>query len=72
MRTVMKGKKTVGNVKVFKISYKAKAASQNGIQTVGLDGEDADAKWYDLNGRRIEKPQKKGLYIRNGQKVVIR
>jgi hypothetical protein len=28
-------------------------------------------KWYDLQGRRIEKPTKAGLYIKNGNKVVI-
>ena len=27
--------------------------------------------WYDLQGRRIEKPTRKGLYIRNGVKVVV-
>ena len=31
----------------------------------------AGAQWYDLQGRRIEKPTRKGLYIRNG-KVVIK
>ena len=29
-------------------------------------------EWFDLQGRRIEKPQKKGLYIRDGKKVVIK
>ena len=28
--------------------------------------------WFDLQGRGIEKPQKKGLYIRNGKKVVVK
>ena len=28
--------------------------------------------WYDLKGRKLSgKPTKKGLYIRNGRKVVI-
>lgn len=27
--------------------------------------------WYDLQGRRISKPTRKGLYIRNGKKVVM-
>ena len=31
----------------------------------------AGAQWYDLQGRRIEKPTRKGLYIRNGKKVVM-
>ena len=29
-------------------------------------------EWFDLQGRRIEKPQKKGLYILNGKKVIIK
>lgn len=32
---------------------------------------EADAKWYDLQGRRIQKPDKPGLYIKNRKKVVI-
>jgi hypothetical protein len=28
--------------------------------------------WYDLRGNRIPQPQKKGLYINNGRKVVVR
>lgn len=32
----------------------------------------ANASWFDLNGRRINgQPAKKGLYIRNGQKVFV-
>ena len=35
-----------------------------------MDNE-ADAQWHDLQGRRIEKPTKAGLYILNGKKTVI-
>ena len=28
--------------------------------------------WYDLNGRRIEKPTRKGIYIHNGRKEVLK
>ena len=35
-----------------------------------MDNE-ADAQWHDLQGRRIEKPTKTGLYILNGKKTVI-
>lgn len=41
-----------------------------GIDNLMLD-EDGTEKWYDLRGRRIEKPTKAGLYIRNGEKIVI-
>lgn len=39
-----------------------------GITTVS--GSPADAPLYDLNGRRVTKPAKKGIYIQNGRKVV--
>ena len=29
-------------------------------------------QWYDLNGRRVDGPQGKGVYIVNGRKVVIK
>ena len=31
-----------------------------------------ESKWFDLQGRRIERPTKAGLYINNGKKVVIK
>ena len=32
-----------------------------------------DAEWYDLNGRRLgSKPTKKGIYINNGHKLIIK
>lgn len=42
-----------------------------GINDVTLDGDSGKEQWYDLQGRRIEKPTKKGLYILNGKKTVI-
>jgi hypothetical protein len=69
-QTNRKGKKTAGNVKVYTVTYKAKS-SASGIERVGLD-DNAEEKWYDLNGRRVTKPLKKGLYINNGRKVVIK
>ena len=47
--------------------------------TTGIDAIDNgqlimdDGDWYDLNGRKLnKKPTKKGVYIQNGQKVVIK
>ncbi|MBE6266354.1 MAG: hypothetical protein E7102_07790 [Prevotella ruminicola] len=31
-----------------------------------------DGNYYDLNGRKVEKPNRKGIYIKNGQKVIVR
>ncbi len=32
----------------------------------------SDDSWYDLNGRKISKPVRKGVYIINGRKVVVK
>ena len=32
----------------------------------------AGAQWYDMQGRKIAEPTRKGLYIRNGVKVVVK
>ena len=33
---------------------------------------DNEATWYDLNGRRLQgKPAQKGIYIKNGKKVIV-
>ncbi len=52
-----------------------------GILGIGNDGSTAiegidveateDEEWYDLQGRRIQKPTKAGIYIVNGKKVII-
>ena len=33
---------------------------------------DTDASWYDLQGRRVEAPKQRGIYIRGGKKVLVR
>ena len=47
------------------VRYKA---STSGVEAV--EGADSDAVYYDLTGRRVQKPAK-GIYIRNGKKVVV-
>jgi hypothetical protein len=42
-----------------------------GIGNLQFDNIQID-NWYDLQGRRIDKPTKKGLYILNGKKTVIK
>ena len=52
-----------------------------GVLGIGNDGSTAiegidfeateDETWYDLQGRRIQKPTKAGIYIVNGKKVII-
>lgn len=42
-----------------------------GINDVTLDEDSENEQWYDLQGRKIEKPTKTGIYIVNGKKKVI-
>ena len=37
-----------------------------------IDSQLTNDTWYNLNGQRIDTPKKKGLYIKNGRKVVVR
>ena len=45
-------------------------------ETTGISGISGNTgisgAWYDLNGRKVLKPTKKGVYIMNGKKVVIK
>ena len=43
--------------------------SINSIQLIDKDGTE---HWYDLNGRPIEQPATKGVYVKDGKKVVIK
>ena len=62
-----RGKKSMTDARVRNVSYK-KAA--NGILPVVFDTDD-DQPWYDLSGRQVSKPVKKGIYINGRRKVVI-
>ena len=46
-------------------------ASSTGIADVKIDNVTNDAI-YDLQGRRVSNPQRKGIYIRNGKKYLVR
>ena len=36
------------------------------------EGQFTNDVWYNLNGQRIDTPTKKGLYIKNGKKVLVK
>ncbi len=42
-----------------------------GISGVAGEAAESDAVYYDLQGRRVDQPTK-GLYIRNGKKIVVK
>jgi hypothetical protein len=35
-------------------------------------GSNDDNQWYDINGRAVAAPKSKGIYIRNGKKVMVK
>ena len=53
-------------------SYTINTNNTTAIESVFDEEADGEEKWYDMQGRQINKPTKAGLYIRNGQKVVIK
>ena len=56
------------------ISVSAMNGDVTGIEDVrGLMSDGRGDNWYDLNGRRLQqKPTKKGIYIQNGKKTIIK
>ena len=42
------------------------------IKTLDAVQKDSNEKWYDLQGRHITYPTKKGIYVKTGKKVVIK
>lgn len=45
--------------------------SATGVDAISNEAADGEDKWYDMQGRQINKPSKAGLYIKNGKKVVV-
>lgn len=63
-----RGKKSMTDARVRRVSYKSAASD---IQQVIGELTD-DERWYNLNGLRITRPTKKGVYIHGSRKVVIK
>ena len=64
-----RAKKQKGYVKIYSVTRSSSAAA--GIERINSDVLESD-RWYDLQGNKIERPTKKGLYILEGQKVIVR
>ena len=57
----------------FRRSIGGEGEGTTSIDNVNVNLNDNEATWYDLNGRRLQgKPSQKGLYIKNGRKVVLK
>ena len=53
------------------LAYCSLSSSSTGIQTIESKVEGEDAPYYNLSGQKVV-PQRKGIYIHNGKKVILR
>lgn len=54
-------------------SIEGDALDIEGLPLIPSQGEDnPDGEWYDLQGRRVENPTQRGIYIRDGKKVMVK
>lgn len=66
--------------KAFVVAASTKSATRLALVRDGATAidllttpEEGEGKWFDLQGRQLDgKPSKKGLYIRNGKKMIIK
>ena len=71
MNAIPKAKKTKGHVIIYSVT-RTSQKNVAGIEQINSDAFDETERWYDLQGNRINRPTKKGIYIQRGQKVVVR
>ena len=56
----------------FRRSIDGEGEGTTGLDASLVNSEEVNSVWYDLNGRRLQgKPSQKGIYIKNGRKVVV-
>ena len=56
----------------FRRSIGGEGEGTTSIDASLVNSEEVNSVWYDLNGRRLQgKPSLKGIYIKNGKKVVV-
>ena len=66
-----RARKTKGRVKIYSVTRSNSSQAPTGIEIINAEALEA-GRWYDLQGNRIGRPTKKGLYILRGQKVIVR
>ncbi len=70
MESTHRAKKTKGHVMIYSITRSSSGGT--GIERINSEVTDEQDRWYDLQGNRIERPLKKGIYILRGRKVVVK
>lgn len=57
---------------IYNVTFLSESLYANGIEDIKADIEAGDGKIYDLSGRQVINPTKKGIYIINGKKHIIK
>ena len=70
MTNLHRSKKDRGHVKIYSITRSSSGGT--GIDRINIEGVEEAERWYDLQGNRINRPMKKGVYILRGKKVIVR
>ena len=69
VKSIPKAKKTVGQVRIYSVTRRNQKST--GIEQINNEVFDGTERWYDLQGNRINRPTKRGIYILRGQKVIV-
>ena len=57
----------------FRRSIGGEGEGTTGIDASLVNSEEVNSVWYDLNGRKLNgKPAQKGIYIKNGKKIIVK
>ena len=65
-------RRTSGMAKARIIGIKGGHHDDTGIVSVSCELSTLESSWYTLDGRKIDRPTKAGMYILNGKKVIVK
>ena len=65
------GQERMSNIDWFDVAAYYQENGLTDIASPELSSKD-DGVWYNLNGQRVERPVKGGLFFRNGKKVMVK
>lgn len=66
-----RAKKERGHVKIYSVTRSSSSGQGDGIELINSETLESE-RWYDLQGNRIYRPTKKGVYILQGKKVIVK
>ena len=69
---VIRVKATEDGASLERAFHFAFGSGTNGIQTLTRQAVEGEKVFYDLQGRRVSEPTKRGIYIQNGRKIIVR